>query len=126
MQTVEVRKWDDVAWSENQEKVPADRTARLALDNTEVSVDLTEANYVRLCKAVSPFLTAGRKEPKGSRPGRTAQVSRATPVTPEMRRWCEENGYPASVKGYIKVAGREAYLAWLSGQALPAGDAAKV
>jgi hypothetical protein len=120
MQTVEIRKWDDIEHKQGR-KTPATRTVKLALDGLSVTLDLSEENYRLLCEGMALFLEAGRREAKTG-----SATSRATPVTPEMRRWCEANGYPASAKGYIPVAGRAAYLAWLAKQALPAGAAAQV
>jgi nucleoid-associated protein Lsr2 len=82
-------------------EILAVRTHRLALDRTEVDIDLSEENERRLLKRLLPYLEVGR--PVSSR----RQQSRSVPDrrrSAEIREWAKSRGIKVHARGRIPVA----------------------
>ena len=67
-------------------------TRRFSLDGQEWEIELSEANWEKLCKIVKPFTDAARK-PKGNTPPRR---HRASPLVRETRPMATVTHIPAS------------------------------
>ena len=93
----------DIANTEHGTLVEASRTdIRLVWDDTEVTLDLSDANYDLITKAVRPYLDAGTPKVK-RRPTRTGLTidRRDTAYYERLKAWCDAEGID-----YIGADGR--------------------
>ena len=87
------------------------KTISLSFDGTSVQLDLGEANYDKLAKAVQPYLKAGRKT---ARPGGRRRTEQARPTgtdTAAIREWAAKTGIAVSPRGRISASVREQFEA---------------
>ena len=87
------------------------RTISLSFDGRSVELDLGEANYDKLAKAVEPYLKAGRKTGRSGGRRRTEQARSAGTDTAVIREWAAENGVAVSPRGRISASVRERFEA---------------
>ncbi|MGK5533173.1 histone-like nucleoid-structuring protein Lsr2 [Streptomyces sp. URMC 129] len=86
-------------------------THTFSLDGVNYEIDLTEASYAKLAKALGPFIDVGRKTGRTPRAG--AGARRPTTSTSEdsakIREWAKEQGLEVSERGRVPASVREAY-----------------
>ncbi len=87
------------------------RTISLNFDGTSVELDLGEANYDKLAKAVEPYLKAGRKTPVQGGRRRTEQARSTGTDTSAIRELAAKNGVAVSPRGRISASVREQFEA---------------
>lgn len=89
------------------------------LDGRQYEIDLSEANYAKLHKALQPFMSAGTLV---SRPGPNRRAHRDPAQLAKIREWAAENGHPVSARGRIPRETEAAYEAAMA----PAANGAVV
>ena len=85
------------------------KTISLSFDGTSVEVDLGEANYDKLAKAIEPYLKAGRKTTRASIRRRTDRSKPTGSDTAAIREWAAKNGLAVSPRGRISASVREQF-----------------
>ncbi len=88
----------------------------IALDGTEYEVDLTDASFAELKRAMKPYLKNARVT-KGKQAGRPAARKRGTArsngatVSQQARAWAAENGVDVPKRGRVPASVVEAFQA---------------
>ena len=90
----------------------ADETVRFSLDGSNYEIDLSSANAEKLRKALSQFISAGRKAAArtGAAPkARSASSGARNSESAKIRQWARDNGYNVNARGRIQQEIQEAY-----------------
>jgi len=70
---------DDIAYAQTGERIPADETVIIALDNTTRELDLTAENAKKLRELIRPYIEAGH--PAGQQSATSQEKSRESSIT---------------------------------------------
>jgi hypothetical protein len=106
-QRVEVLLTDDITGGD----IPAGKgeTVTFALDGHTYEIDLTNKNAGALRKALSPYISAGRRV-KTSRGAKVKHVQ-VGPDAKTIKEWARANGYEVAGRGRVPNDIREAFEA---------------
>jgi hypothetical protein len=104
-QRVEVRLSDDLTGDD----IPSGRgeTVNFAIDGHTYEIDLTNKNAGALRKALSPYVSAGRRVTT-SRGARVKRVQ-VGPDARTVKEWARANGYEVNDRGRVPNEIREAF-----------------
>ena len=95
------------------------RTRTLRFDGVDYEIDLTDASFAELRKALKPYLRAARQVSGAPRPARdprnaTTRRTKAAAGTTEasvIRAWARANGVAVTERGRVAPAVRDAWKA---------------
>lgn len=82
---------------------PGAETHKVVLDDQTLMIDLSEASFAKLTKALAPFFKAGTVTVRTTN-GVDAELA-------EIRAWANANGHDVATKGRIPQAVMDAYAA---------------
>ena len=122
MKQVEVKAYDDLDWSEKQQKNEAATTVTVGLDGRWIELDLTQAHATELVRYLDRYMTAGNRPTKPP-VLRSASSPRAGGREFGRNRlaWVNANGWPEVTTRYMPMAAKKAYEAHLLAQAQDGG-----
>jgi hypothetical protein len=98
-------------------------TVEFGVDGIAYELDLTDDNSAKLCDALAPYASAGRKisgrRRGGTRPGRTIRSTGSAAgydreTLKSIRAWAKNNGHSVSDRGRLSA---EVLQAWQTAQA---------
>lgn len=90
---------------------PADEVISISWGNTDFEIDLSAAHAAQLRDVLAPYIAAGRRVGRGSRPASRARrpAGRGRDETADIRRWAREHGHKVSERGRIPSSVLEAW-----------------
>jgi len=123
MKQVEVKAYDDLDWTEKQQRNPATATVALGVDGRWVELDLTQDHATELLRFVDRYMTAGTKPAKPPvLRSASSPLAGARRFGKERLAWVNANGWPEVTTRYIPMKARQAYDAHLLALTQGGGD----
>jgi len=122
---IQVRAFDDLDWTEKQERNEAATTVSVGLDGRWIELDLTQPHATELVRFLDRYMTAGHKpeRPPVLRHGSGPRAG-ARQFGKDRLAWVNANGWPEVTTRYMPTAAKKAYEKHLQSLA-EAGEGAR-